>query len=304
MSLIVGAYPAQPEGSQQRPFFEAMADVAAIRGLELPYRAAGGEPWPAGAPAEWSAVVTTIPGTMQRVGLDRHFGLASVDQDGRRAAIDFTAGVRDYVTRLGDEGHRVEAVALHSAPPRRGSPSAFAESLEEILAWDWSGTSLVVEHCDAPRPGRNPEKGFLPIQAEVDVVRSLKDRGYRVGMLVNWARSVIETREIQTAAEHITYAREAGVLSGLMFSGCSAEATEFGYPWIDAHLPAIEVEGAPASSMLNTREIARCLQAAGELPIMGFKIGLPQDAVSAAERASLLRQMCALVTGNVTAAQP
>lgn len=301
MSLIVGAYPAQPGGAGQQPFFAALAEIPAIRGLELPYRASGGDPWPAGAPAEWSAVVTAIPGTMQRVGLDPNFGLASVDPDGRRAAMEFTAGVREYVTGLRDQGHRVEAVALHSAPSWRGSAPAFAESLAEILGWDWSGTSLVVEHCDAPRPGRDPEKGFLPIQAEIDVVRTLKDRGHGIGMLVNWGRSVIETRESRTAVEHIAQARDAGVLSGLMFSGCSGEATEFGYPWIDAHLPAVEVEGAPASSLLNAREIARCLDAAGELPITGFKIGLPQDAGSAEERASLLRQMCALVAGNVPA---
>ncbi|MGY3318991.1 DUF4862 family protein [Arthrobacter sp. TE12232] len=301
MSLIVGAYPAQPEGFTQRQFFEAIAQIPAIRGLEVPYRATGGDPWPAGAPAGWSAVVTAIPGTMQRVGLDRHFGLASVDPDGRRAAIDFTAGVREYVTGLRDQGHQVEAVALHSAPPWRGAAPAFAESLAEILDWDWSGTSLVVEHCDAPRQGRDPEKGFLSIQAEVDVVRSLKDRGYGIGMLVNWARSVIETRQSRTASEHIAYARDAGVLSGLMFSGCSGEATEFGYPWVDAHLPAVEVDGAPVSSLLNAREIARCLRSAGELPITGFKVGLPENAVSAEERASLLRQMCALMTDTVAA---
>jgi hypothetical protein len=233
---------------------------------------------------------------MQRVGLDRKFGLASTDLEGRRAAIDFTASIRSHAARIRDQGHRVEAVVLHSAPSGYGAPAAFAESLKEILGWDWRGTAIVVEHCDALRPGQNPEKGFLTFGEETEIVRSFRDQGEDIGMLVNWARSVIETQERQTAAEHIAAAREAGVLTGLMFSGCSPEPTEFGYPWIDAHLPAVEVAGAPVSSMLNAGDIARCLREAGELPITGFKIGLPQGAVSPTDRAARLRQMCGLIT--------
>lgn len=298
MSLIVGAYPAQPEGPQQRPFFEELSAVSGIRGLELPYRAWGGEPWPAGARTDWSAVVTAIPGTMQRVGGDPLFGLASKDGEGRRAAVDFTAGILSYVAGLRDQGHRVEAVALHSAPSGHGDPSDFAASLAEILGWDWQGTSLAVEHCDAPRAGLVPEKGFLSFDDEADIVRSFRDQGRDIGVLVNWARSVIETGESRTAADHVAAARDAGVLSGLMFSGCSPDPTEFGYPWIDAHLPAVEVEGAPASSLLTADDIARCRSAAGEPPIIGIKIGLPREAASPFERAARVRQMCALVMAN------
>lgn len=298
MSLIVGAYPAQPEGPQQREFFEELSSVSAIRGLELPYRAWGGEPWPDGARTDWSAVVTAIPGTMQRVGGDPRFGLASTDWEGRRAAVDFTAGILGYVSGLRDQGHRVEAVALHSAPSGHGDPAAFAASLAEILGWDWQGTSLVVEHCDAPRPGLVPEKGFLSFREETGIVRAFREQGRDIGMLVNWARSVIETGESRTAADHVAAARDAGVLSGLMFSGCSPESTEFGYPWIDAHLPAVEVEGAPASSLLTAEEIARCRGEAGGAPFIGLKIGVPREAVSPSERAARVGQMCALVMAN------
>ncbi len=297
MSLIVGAYPAQGSGTLQRQFFEELGRISSIRGLELPYRSDGGDPWPAGAPAAWSAVVTSIPGTMQRLARDERFGLASKDSGGRRAALEFVAGMRDYVAALVDSGHRVEAVELHSAPPHHASSDAFAESLNEVLDWDWHGAGIVVEHCDAPRLAGPPEKGFLSFEAEVRVVRRLRNEGRDgVAVLVNWARSVIETGQSRTAADHLRYAREAGVLGGLMFSGCSPEPTEFGHPWIDAHLPAVEVQGAPPSSLLNAGEIARCLREAGELPITGFKIGLPQDAVSPAERVERLRQMCTLVT--------
>ena len=80
MSLIVGAYPAQPSGLLDREtFFTELADEPTIRGLELPYHRDGGDPWPPGAPAAWTAVITAIPGTMQHLAGDPHFGLASTD---------------------------------------------------------------------------------------------------------------------------------------------------------------------------------------------------------------------------------
>lgn len=295
MSLIVGAYPAQPQERQEQ-FYEELGTVPSIRGLELPYGPFGGLPWPAGAPEGWSAVVTAIPGTMQRLNASRSFGLASLDAEGRGAAVGFLAGLREYVLRLADTGHRVEAVELHSAPPLCSSAGALEESLKEVLDWDWGSTRLLIEHCDAPRPGSRPEKGFLTLEAEVDVARILHNRGWKeVGIVVNWARSVIESGKPDTAREHLGQAREAGVLAGVMFSGCSGEETEYGYPWIDAHLAAAEVEGAPPGSLLNGREIQRCLAAAGPVPITGFKIGLPQNGLSPQDRVQRLKQMCDLI---------
>ena len=296
MSLIVGAYPAEP--LELRPqFYCDLGTLPSIRGLELPYGPYGGAPWPVGAPEGWTAVVTAIPGTMQRLNLDPSFGLASTNAEGRRAAVDFVQGLRDYVLRLTDEGRRVEAVELHSAPPRYSSASSFEESLKEVLDWDWGGARVLIEHCDAPRAGSKPEKGFLPFEEEVEVIRSLHGQGLKqAGMVVNWARSVIESRNTDTAAEHLALAREAGVLAGVMFSGCSPVETEFGYPWIDAHLAAVEVAGAPPSSLLNRREIQRCLAVAGPVPIKGFKVGLPQQGLSVQERVARLEQMCNLMS--------
>lgn len=296
MSLIVGAYPAQPQELQQQ-FYQELGTIPAIRGLELPYGPYGGSPWPAGTPDTWSAVVTAIPGTMQRLNQEHTFGLASTDSQGRKEALDFVAGLWDYVLRLGEEERRVEAVEVHSAPHNGPSAAAFEESLKEVLSWDWGETRVLIEHCDAPRPGSRPEKGFLPYRDELDVIRSLDGQGgQQAGILVNWARSVIESGNPDTAVDHISLAREAGVLAGVMFSGCSPVATEFGYPWIDAHLAAVEVEGAPPSSLLNHREIRRCLEAAGPVPIKGFKIGLARQGLSIPERVGRLQQMCDLMT--------
>ena len=296
MSLIVGAYPAVPEAPQQQLFYQGLGRVPSIRGLELPYGQAGGSPWPAGAPENWSAVVTAIPGTMQRLHQDRTFGLASTDRQGRLKALEFVSGLRDYVLRLAQEGHPVEAVELHSAPHRSSSAKALEESFKELLDWDWGGTRLLIEHCDAPRPGSKPEKGFLTFTEEVDVIRSLREQGWDfAGIVVNWARSVIETENPGTAVEHLSQAREAGTLAGLMFSGCSPTETEFGYPWIDAHLPAADVAGAPPNSLLNASEIQNCLHAAGPVSLTGFKIGLSPHGLSPEERVARLQQMCDLI---------
>lgn len=295
MSLIVGAYPAVPAEPQRQQFYEGLGRVASIRGLELPYGASGGYPWPAGAPETWSAVVTAIPGTMQRLGRDRTFGLASTDRQGRMEALTFASELRDYVFQLRQEGHHVEAVEVHSAPHRYSSAASLKESLKEVLDWDWGAARLLIEHCDAPRPGSSPEKGFLTFAEEVDVVSSLHDHGWEMtGLVVNWARSVIETQNPDTAVDHLSQARDAGVLAGLMFSGCSPEETEFGYPWIDAHLAAKEVDGAPSSSLLNRNEIRRCLEAAGPLPLIGFKVGL-RHGLNAEERVERLQHMCDLI---------
>ena len=79
-----------------------------------------------------------------------------------------------------------------------------------------------------------------------------------------------------------------------MFSGCSPQETDFGYHWIDAHLPAQEIQDAPQSSLLNKHQISRCLEAAGTPAIVGFKIGLP-TAATAQQRARRLRHMCKLI---------
>lgn len=297
MSLIVGAYPAQP-AERQEQFHHGLAGIPSIRGLELPYGPYGGTGWPAGAADGWSAMVTAIPGTMQRLDTNGTFGLASTDPQGRREALEFVAGVRAYAHQLRDEGHEVEAVELHSAPTGSASAHWFQESLKEVLEWDWGTARILIEHCDAPRPGSTPEKGFLAFAEEVDTAVALRGQGWeQVGVSVNWGRSVIESGNPDTAVQHLALGREAGVLAGLMFSGCSPEETGFGYPWIDAHLPAVEVDGAPPSSLLNGREIECCLEAAGPVPILGFKVGLGPQEITPAERVDRFRQMSTLLGG-------
>ena len=160
----------------------------------------------------------------------------------------------------------------------------------------------MIEHCDAPRPSWTPEKGFLELDDEIAAVAAATAAaGTRLGITINWARSAIEGRSPDTAVRHIESARTAGVLSGVMFSGCSPVATDFGYPWIDAHLPAREVEGAPNSSLLTADRIRESVVAAGPVDYLGLKIGLRPASLGVEAQVARLATMAKDITESAAA---
>lgn len=297
MRLVVGTYPVDPvDASESRLFYDELDHCGAYGALELPVDAGGTRAVPAAVPLEWSLVLTAIPGTMQRMGGDPAFGLASTDPEGRRRALDFTAALRDDVARLADSGRRILAVQLHSAPRGRGSAAALRDSLTEVVEWDWAGAAITIEHCDALVEDHAPEKGFLSLDDEIDVGAQVSAAsGVPVGVTINWARSVIETHDADEAARHIGRAAVAGLLSGVMFSSCAPTATEFGYPWIDAHLPAREIPGAPRDTLLTAAHVRACLAAAGPLLYTGMKVDVLPHNLSASELAARLNAMARLV---------
>jgi hypothetical protein len=134
---------------------------------------------------------------------------------------------------------------------------------------------IVIEHCDAFISGQHPEKGFLSLSDEIAAIQS---SGCEVGILINWGRSAIEFRDASRVVEHIESAKSANLLQGLIFSGASSAEGLFGYPWIDAHHPFRKSEnhnfGDPES--LLTEELAKAaMRAAGEIPLLGIKMGWP-----------------------------
>jgi hypothetical protein len=146
------------------------------------------------------------------------------------------------------------AVEVHSGPNQttagaESSVEAFTESLVELMGWDWEGAKLVVEHCDAPA-AHPASKGFLTLDDEIKAIVAANNSGDKkngaVGVAINWARSVLETRDPATALVHIEQAGAAGLLSGLVFSGCTAdskEANPYG-GWADCHMPHAPTDGA------------------------------------------------------------
>ena len=77
----------------------------------------------------------------------------------------------------------------------------------------------------------------------------------------------------------------AGLLGGLMFSGAGGEATQYGGPWADAHLPLLTDEPA---SLMKPAHVAACVAAAGGAELYrGAKVQAPASA-SVAERVGML----------------
>lgn len=138
-AVLVGAYAALPSlRTDQERFYEGLAARGIADGLEIPFRDGPGED------ARWLAaqmrgrftrsVITLIPGTMVRVGASGTFGLASADQDGRRAAIGFLREARvaaEELNQLTGE-QSVSAVHIHTAPSTTAVGEMFARSLDEI----------------------------------------------------------------------------------------------------------------------------------------------------------------------------
>jgi hypothetical protein len=244
---------------------------------------------------------------MVRLNGNPRFGLASADEAGRQAALDFTRTARDAADRLNQRCGRmaVVAVEVHSAPSLAVAEAAsardrFAESLKEIMAWDWGGARIVVEHCDAFRSGHPSIKGFLSIDDEIGALRDANRSAARPGgIAVNWGRSVLETYRTETAVRHVAAARGAGLLSGLMFSGCSGAETPYG-AWQDSHMPpAIDpglTHGEP-KSLLTRSEIVACMAAAEPrtLDYVGAKIAIRPDTTPPAERAAFNRDILTLL---------
>lgn len=285
---IVGAYPASPahkiwDPAAEETFFSMLASDSRIGSLELPWMGAlhpHDTQWlDKKFPQELEAVVTSIPFVMGQLGNDPNYGIASPDEASRAMAIahlrEVFYSVAEFHQKIGRSA--VSHIEIHSAPRQVGSSSHLAKSLHEIASWNWQGVKIVIEHCDAFISGQRPEKGFLSLHDEIDAIES---SGSEVGVLINWGRSAIEFRDANRVVEHIESAKSADLLQGLIFSGASNAEGLFGYPWIDAHHPfrknVSHKFGDPES--LLTDELAKAaIKAAGEIPLLGIKMGWPNS---------------------------
>ena len=284
-SYLVGAYAAAPsqlgwDPAAEATFLDAVLALDGVSGLEVPFTGAlhkYDEEWfLQRLPPAADVVLTLLPGTMARLKAAPSFGIASTDDAGRRAAVDFAGEALRAIGRLNQATGResVTAVQVHTAPvhkPGLSSPAALAESLAEIASWNWGGVQLVIEHCDAAVPGQPEAKGFLGLEAEAETVTAINERGgMKVAMAVNWGRTVIEQRRPEAAEEQISFLRSAGLLGGLTFSGCSDVDTRFGPAWADVHVPPAPLEpgrkdedALEPASLLTPERIRASLTAAG-----------------------------------------
>ncbi|QYF74526.1 DUF4862 family protein [Cryobacterium sp. PAMC25264] len=291
-------------------YLGGLAEIAGIRGLELPWLGSlhpHDEPGLLAAlPARWQVVLTSVGYTVAAVARDPRHGLASEDAEGRRAAVANVAAMLAGARRLNDSAGNAVVIAIELQagpgphPTSSAGADALAASLAEIGAWEWEGAAVLLEHCDARVPGQSHAKGFLPLGDEIAAIRM---SGVDAGVVVNWGRSAIELRSSSRVLEHVQAARDAGVLRGLMFSGVADRPSAYGEAWADAHLPFSPYPGAadPAAytepaSLLTVPLAHSALTEAGGLLYSGIKFAWRPADASVGGRVEMIRRSVGLLT--------
>lgn len=288
--------------SDAAAFYAEIRELPQLGGLELPVHRLEkrDDPWQHLhlLPRDVDYILTPLPYVMQSLEKQPLFGLASPDAAGRAAALQLVEELRQRIRRLEDHCGRpaVRAVELHSAPTGHADATFLRQSLEEISAKDWGAVELWVEHCDAFLPGQNPAKGFLDIAAEIAITEDLG-----LGMSINWGRSVLETRRVEGAQEHLRAAEKAGVLRGFFLSSVAVQDPLYG-AWLDNHAPMQDVgEGAwlPQNSLLTPDVLRDALKAAHEATEWGLKIQPFPVSLSLTERIHCVRQHLEFLSAKV-----
>ncbi|WP_433861857.1 DUF4862 family protein [Streptomyces sp. L7] len=273
MRTVVSAYAASPAHTRWDPAFEErfLAELVALDGvdaLELPWLGRlhpYDDDWLVSRLPATEVVVTALPWTITRSKESPGYGLASTDGGGRADAMADLERMRRDLARL---PVIPSVILLHTAPSGgSGSVDALRDSLAEFASWDWSGSRLAIEHCDAAVPGRPFEKGFLGLPDELAALEGIAE----AGLWLNWGRSAVELRDAGAVTAQVTAAAASGRLLGLTLSGAADTDGPYGPAWADAHLPFAESD--PVSGSLLTRSAARsALRAAGDAPWRGLKV--------------------------------
>ncbi len=244
-TYFVAAYASSPSPSQwdakaEAGYFESLAAHPQVVGIEHPFLLDTPRyPLPflkSYVPDHWSMMITTLPQFMQFGQQCPDIGLASQNEESRVLAVQYMQKVCEYVATLEDAFSKQMVKAIHfpSLPKNtdehlRGKMSAFQRSLEEIAQMSWGNVALNIEHCDAYRPAQGVEKGGLLLSEEIAAIQSVG--GF--GIVLNWARSVIEYQNVMGAVQHIQEAMDANLLKGFFYSGCKAD-------WKDGHTSPLE----------------------------------------------------------------
>ena len=274
--IIVGAHAAMPsERGDQEAFYAGLAERNLATALEIPFSDSIHED------LDWfvsqvrgrfrHGVVTALPGTVRRLAEEPAFGLASTDDEGRRAAVEWITGVRraaeELNQRTGEE--TVSFIHIHSAPGVRASADAFQRSLADLEADDRFRAEVVIEHCDAYSPIFPGDKRFLSLITELAVADEC-------GFAINWGSSAIEWQNPDRPRQHVEILAETGRLRGLIFSGVAAVDTRRGRAWADLRLPLSTDEPA---SLMTPQRVTDCVLVAGDrVAYWGARVKAPAAA--------------------------
>jgi hypothetical protein len=236
-------------------------------------------------PGDWQMVVTAVMETMRRRSTNGAFGLASADEEQRKACVEYYRHLLRKIDAINTRfPGKIIALEMQAAP-QAGNPSveqataAFSRSVREITSWDWS-CDLVLEHCDA-MTSPAPRKGFLPLAQVLEVVKETD-----ISVCINWARSAIEGRNTTLPPEHVKAALEAGKLGALMFSGTSVRGA-YG-EWQDLHAP---FSPFCADSLMTTEQVKALFTAASAatLKFSGIKLLEINANANVSHRIAILR---------------
>lgn len=274
--IIVGAHAAMPsERGDQEAFYAGLAERNLATALEIPFSDSIHED------LDWfvsqvrgrfrHGVVTALPGTVRRLAEEPAIGLASTDDEGRRAAVEWITGVRraaeELNQRTGEE--TVSFIHIHSAPGVRASADAFQRSLADLEADDRFRAEVVIEHCDAYSPIFPGDKRFLSLITELAVADEC-------GFAINWGSSAIEWQNPDRPRQHVEILAETGRLRGLIFSGVAAVDTRWGRAWADLQLPLSTDEPA---SLMTPQRVTDCVLVAGDrVAYWGARVKAPAAA--------------------------
>jgi hypothetical protein len=314
MKYYLGAYAASPNHNGWNPaletaFYNALKTLPNVKGLEHPFLGSlhqYDDSWfLANIAPDWDYVFTCIPGIMNALAQNPTFGIASEDDAGRAAALNFMQLACSAIGKLNAYLGRpaVQAIQIQTAPARTkaaASKAALLASLRTMTSWDWHGARIVIEHCDAYVPGHTPSKGFLSLQDELDALIELNTTtATPSGMVINWGRSVFETRRVDGALEHILAAQAAGLLRGVMFSGVSDKDSEYG-AWRDSHQPPQQSDIVPhgePGSWMTEQAMRQCVAACdtSQLVVLGTKIGIRPHNASVEQRIAVIRDTLAIL---------
>lgn len=275
--------------ASETAYFQALAASALIIGVELPYlldREAYPIDWLLkNIPEHWHLNITSLPAVMQLAAKNPKAGLASTSEPDRKIAVELFQKARCYADKLQQALGRpvIQSINLYSSPSlfsnstqtaadfvvsapspssalarlkadfHQRSAEALERSLIEIKKMNWGLIALNLEHCDAFVSSHPPEKGFLSLDEEIEVLKRVGD----IGLVLNWGRSAIETRSVEGPLQHLRQALSHQLLRGFVFSGCTADPNSLYGAWKDRHAPP-----APLcrESLLGKKEMMQVLE--------------------------------------------
>jgi hypothetical protein len=288
MKYYISAYASSPSPKLWNPllegvFFKSLAQNPNVIGIEHPFLLNTTRypiPWlKEFISDDWSVIVTALPAFMDALKEDKSVGLASSFEAGRYKALKMMEQLALYVKLINHQLGRkvVAAIHIHSAPRNLddliiGNKAQLRKSLLELKSIDFDGCDINLEHCDAYIPGgSNQNKSFLNLDDEIEVLSEFKSH---YGLIINWGRSAIEGRSVDTPLKHIELAIRHSLLRGVFFSGVSDTSKEYGI-WKDTHMPIeldpriiknndglaklLKTTNLPSGCLLNYSELKRTL---------------------------------------------